>query len=84
MPIPETQASTMAPQPRTDGWQEGAHQLWQQGQRQEAIDELLKLINAAAPAVPKTLGMQLIYYVFLLGDLAGAENFLRNLLAIHP
>lgn len=82
--MPEPQGNTIAPPPRTDGWQEGAHKLWQQGQQQEAIDQLLKLINAAAPAVPKTLGMQLVYYVFLLGDLAGAENFLRRLLAIHP
>ena len=80
----QTQAMGMTVPARSDGWQEGAHQLWQQGQRQEAIDQLLTLINASAPAVSKALGLQLVYYVFLLGDLAGAENFLRNLLAIHP
>jgi GR25 family glycosyltransferase involved in LPS biosynthesis len=80
----QTQAMGMTVPSRKDGWQDSAHQLWQQGQRQEAIDQLLTLINASAPAVPKPLGLQLVYYVFLLGDLAGAENFLRNLLAIHP
>lgn len=75
---------TMAPPPRSEGWQVGAHQLWQQGRHQEAINQLLKFINAASPAIPKTLGMQLVYYIFLLGDLAGAEFFLGNLMAIHP
>ncbi len=63
----QTQVMTMTAPSRLEGWQEGAHQLWQQGQRQGAIDQVLKLINASAPAVPKTLGMQLIYYVFYWG-----------------
>ncbi len=66
------------------GWHEAAQQLWKEGQCQEAINQVLKFINASAPSVPKALGMQLVYYVFLLGDLAGAERFLRYLLAIHP
>mgnify|MGYP006276373917 CR=1 FL=1 len=34
--------------------------------------------------MPRAIGLQLAYYVFLLGDLAGAEQFLQRLLAIHP
>lgn len=64
-------------------WDEKAHQLWTQGEQQAAIDQLLRAINQHQQAVPKTLGLQLVYYVFLLGDLPGAENFLKRLLAMH-
>lgn len=65
-------------------WQADVHQLWEQGQRQDAIDRLLQRINAHQPAVPRVLGLQLIYYIFLLGDLKEAERFLRMLLHVHP
>ena len=47
-----------------------AQQLWEQGQQQAAIDRLLERINAAQPAIPRRLGLQLVYYIFQLGDLA--------------
>lgn len=65
-------------------WQADIHQLWEQGQRQAAIDRLLQRINTHQPAVPRALGLQLIYYIFLLGDLKEAERFLRMLLQVHP
>ena len=61
-----------------------AQQLWDQGQQQAAIDQLLLPINAAQPAIPRQLGLQLVYYIFQLGDLSGAELFLRRLLQVHP
>lgn len=67
-----------------DTWQPDVQALWDQGQRQAAIDLLLQRINATQPAVPRLLGLQLAYYVFTLGDLAGAERFLRQLLVVHP
>lgn len=70
------------PDPQT--WQTDVQALWDKGECQAAIDLLLKRINALQPAVPRLLGLQLTYYVFTLGDLAGAERFLRQLLIIHP
>jgi tetratricopeptide (TPR) repeat protein len=61
-----------------------AQQLWEQGQQQAAIDRLLLPINAAKPAIPRQLGLQLVYYIFQLGDLSWAELFLRRLLQVHP
>jgi len=61
-----------------------AQRLWEQGQQQAAIDLLLERINAAQPAIPRRLGLQLVYYIFQLGDLPGAELFLRRLLQVHP
>lgn len=58
--------------------------LWEQGRRQEAINRLLDRINAAAPAVPRLAGLQFVYYLFQLGDLAAGERFLRELVRAHP
>lgn len=68
----------------SDRWQVDAHQLWLQGHQQAAINLLLQRINVSPAAIPKPLGLQLVYYVFLLGDLLGAESFLKRLLQIHP
>jgi len=65
-------------------WDARAQQLWSQGEQQAAIDQLLSTINRAPTAVPRLLGLQLVGYVFQLGDLPGAERFLRMLLSIHP
>ncbi len=70
--------------PAPPPWDPRAQQLWEQGERQAAIDQLLSQINLAPEAVPRGLGLQLAYYVFLLGDLPAAEQFLRRLLVMHP
>jgi GR25 family glycosyltransferase involved in LPS biosynthesis len=74
----------MAPDLRPDGWQSDVQTLWEQGRRQEAINRLLDRINAAAPAVPRLAGLQFVYYLFQLGDLAAGERFLRELVRAHP
>ena len=74
----------MARSPKAPSWDAAAQQLWEQGEQQAAIDRVLALINRAPKAVPKQLGLQLSYYVFLLGDLRGAEQFLGQLQTMHP
>ena len=76
--------STVTQAPAPDNWQPDVQALWEQGQRQAALDLLLQRINSTRPAVPRALGLQLVYYVHSLGDLAGTERFLRQLLAVHP
>jgi len=78
------QLPLMAGSPASSAWDGMAQQLWEQGQQQAAIDRLLLPINAAQPAIPRRLGLQLVYYIFQLGDLPGAELFLRQLLQVHP
>lgn len=74
----------MTGSPATADWHAAAQQLWERGEQQAAIDQLLKLINREPEAIPRILGLQLSYYVFLLGDLRGAEQFLQRLLTMHP
>jgi hypothetical protein len=74
----------MARSPTPPSWDTAAQQLWEQGEQQAAINRVLALINRAPKAVPKQLGLQLSYYVFLLGDLRGAEQFLGQLQTMHP
>lgn len=74
----------MTQAPTHDNWQPDVQALWDQGRHQAALDLLLQRINATQPAVPRLLGLQLVYYVFSLGDLAGSERFLRQLLLVHP
>jgi hypothetical protein len=74
----------MARSPKAPSWDAAAQQLWEQGEQQAAIDTVLTLINREPKAVPKQLGLQLSYYVFLLGDLRGAEQFLGQLQTMHP
>ena len=62
----------MALSPLADNWQSDVQALLEQGQQQAAIDRLLERINAARPAIPRRLGLQLVYYIFQLGDLPGA------------
>lgn len=83
----ETAGSGAMPQPPLPDphiWQEDVHQLWEQNQSQQAIDLLLERINTHQPAVPKALGLQLVYYIYRLGDLQAAERFLARLQHMHP
>ena len=60
------------------------HKLWLNDKRREAIDELLHNLNKSLPEIPRSLGLRLAYYVFLLGDYAAAERFLRRLTMVYP
>ncbi len=59
------------------GWDASAHQAWQAGQRQPALDALLLAINRHGPVKPLPLVLQLAYYLFLMGDPAAAAHFLE-------
>ncbi|MBI5275027.1 MAG: tetratricopeptide repeat protein [Burkholderiales bacterium] len=65
-------------------WDSAAHALWQQGQRQEAINAVLAVINRAPEVKPVDLVLQLAYYVFLVGDPGAAARFLQRARAQHP
>ena len=67
-----------------ESFQNDIHAIWEDGDRMAAISALLERINDTRPKVPKALGLQFVYYLFLLGDLPQAEHYLRILLAIHP
>jgi len=67
-----------------DAWHDQAHQLWLGNERQQAFNCLLKILNENPERPPRIVGLQLVYYVFLIGDLAAAEGFLRRLIAFYP
>ena len=85
--MPSVAASSSAPTSASvdlSRWQADAQSLWDRDQRQQAINLLLQRINAVRPELPRLPALQLSYYVFLLGDLAGAEQFLRRLHEAYP
>jgi hypothetical protein len=75
------QKSTEAPHIPRD-WDAQAHESWEQGQRQEAIDRVLAALNRDRAAVAPVL--QVAYYIFLAGDPAGAVRFLELGRKHHP
>lgn len=66
------------------GWNAQAAQLWEQGQRQDAIDTILKVINRSSGSKPLELVLQLSYYAFLSGNAAAAAKFLKTIESEHP
>lgn len=67
-----------------DRWFPDADALWESGRHQQAIELLLGRINAVGPSRSRGSCIQFCYYLFLLGDFAAAEPFLRELAAIWP
>jgi tetratricopeptide (TPR) repeat protein len=64
-------------------WHRPADDLWQNGQRQEAINALLAEINREKP--PKAAHiMQFVSYLFALNDFRSAAHFLKLGRAFHP
>lgn len=61
-----------------------AEHLWHAGNRDGAIASVLDEINRYPSPKPVDLVMQLAYYVFLIGDPAGAAGFLERIAAYHP
>jgi tetratricopeptide (TPR) repeat protein len=70
--------------PDTIDWNRAADALWKQGDRQGAINQILAVINANSPQIPRSTAMQFIYYLFQLQDYATAEKVLSDLLGQNP
>jgi GR25 family glycosyltransferase involved in LPS biosynthesis len=68
----------------TANWNWEADALWKQGDRQGAINQILAVINANSPQIPRSAGMQFTYYLFQLQDYATAEKLLSDLLLQNP
>jgi hypothetical protein len=68
----------------TTNWNQEADALWQKGDRQGAINKILQVINANSPEIPRSAGMQFVYYLFQLEDYATAEKLLSDLLIQNP
>jgi tetratricopeptide (TPR) repeat protein len=61
------------------GWDPAAQATWIQGDKQGAIDAVLKRLNAIPPQDrPVEPILQLSYYIFLAGDPGGAVRFLEH------
>jgi hypothetical protein len=70
--------------PVDNSWSREADTLWQQGDRQAAINKILAVINAEPPHLPRSAGLQFTYYLFQLQDYVAGENFLSGLLRQYP
>lgn len=60
------------------GWHAVAHAHWLGGRRSDAIQATIGELNRCGTVVPDALVLQLAYYVFLIGDAAGAAGFLER------
>jgi GR25 family glycosyltransferase involved in LPS biosynthesis len=65
-------------------WDRVADALWQQGDRQGAINKILAVVNATPSNVPRSIGLQFAYYLFQLQDYATGEKVLSGLLQQYP
>jgi GR25 family glycosyltransferase involved in LPS biosynthesis len=65
-------------------WDRVADALWQQGDRKGAINKILAVVNANPANIPRSIGLQLAYYLFQLQDYVAGENFLSSLLQQYP
>lgn len=66
------------------GWDAEAHRHWLAGNRDAAIGTLLSRINACPGVKPLPLVLQLVYYVFLIGDYRAVAGFLERVRADYP
>jgi hypothetical protein len=65
-------------------WYGPATQLWEQGDKHQAIQSVLGVINNAPDPKPRALALQLAYYLFLIGDASGATLFLERIVKTYP
>jgi hypothetical protein len=70
--------------PADNSWSREADALWQQGDRQAAINKILAVLNAKPPYLPRSAGLQFTYFLFQLQDFVAAESFLSELLQQYP
>jgi tetratricopeptide (TPR) repeat protein/GR25 family glycosyltransferase involved in LPS biosynthesis len=70
--------------PVNNNWDQVADALWQQGDRQGAINKILAVITANLPLMPRSAGLQFAYYLFQLQDYATGEKVLSDLLKQYP
>jgi hypothetical protein len=70
--------------PADNSWSQDADALWQQGDRQSAINKILAVITANPPHVPRSASLQFVYYLFQLQDYATGEKVLSDLLRKYP
>lgn len=59
------------------GWCKAAHASWSQGERQQAVQQVLARLNAQQ-SKPVPLQLQFAYYLFLCGDPASAAQVLEQ------
>ncbi len=67
-----------------NNWHDKAHTLWNHGLKSEAIDCLLKDLNAHQRPKPKALMMQFSYYLFLLADYQSSAKVLEEACQFYP
>jgi tetratricopeptide (TPR) repeat protein len=65
-------------------WNAGAHRLWLAADKQGAIAGVLAALNSFGEVKPLPLVLQLVYYVFLLGDYRAAADFLERVRPYYP
>jgi hypothetical protein len=76
-----TTGTTQRPPP---GWVASAHQHWQRGQKHEAIQAVLDVINAGQPALPHQPAVQFSFYLSMLGDWPAAAEVLKKIVEAYP
>ncbi|MGI9277654.1 MAG: tetratricopeptide repeat protein [Endozoicomonas sp.] len=66
------------------GWDNLAHQLWQDGKKNDAIQQILETLNAHGEKKPKASLLQLCYYLYFLNDFTTCVALLKNSLQFYP
>jgi len=66
------------------GWAPQAHQHWLAGERKEAIEAVLAVINASPKRIPHKPAVQFAYYLAMLNDWAAAARILVRVCETYP
>src|SRR5690242_14822659 len=66
------------------GWVPEAHRLWLSGKKNEAIQAVISVINAALPQFPQKPATQFAYYLYILGDWPAASSVFSRIVANYP
>ena len=74
----------MSTPPAPASWHTPSQDLWQAGQRQQAIMQQVQHLNQCGPVKPVPVLMQLAYYLYNLQDFRGAMLATGQALAQHP
>ncbi len=74
----------MAEERMPKGWDAAAHAAWLKGQKDRAIQAMLAAINGHGPKKPLPLALQLVYYLYLIGQYRAGAGFLERVRPHYP
>ena len=74
----------LTPRISRDDWNHKAHDLWNAGRRKEAIELMSVSMQQYGDVKPKTMLLQICFYLFAVKDYTTCVRFFKNGLLLYP